>query len=530
VDDSSCIYTGDPNCAGPDLQIDSAIFRQSLSLLTHVAATCDVDEGCVTGYGTRYVITFTSRINNIGTLDFYIGSPSTQPGMFNTNNCHGHAHYEGYGDYRLFDSNGNLVPAGHKNGFCVIDLCGHGQYTCGNMGISVNCWDSYGASTQCQWIDITDVPTGDYRVAVIINSKHLPDAFGHYETNYANNAQQICMHIVHNATGAPTYSILPSCSPYVDCSGLPGGNTERDCNGLCGGPMVYGDIFQNNVLDSQDVYTYMDLIQAEMPSTTCNDLNGDGNLSIYDAALVNWCRRGNPNHPGGSTHNHCNFPRNIQNPNDLVGLSITNVDYTNNYVDIEILNPLANVKAYQFKMSGITISSVVSLASPVNFPIDLRYISSTNEVFGISLEDSALMRSISPQPLLRIYFSAITDTQICISSVTDIINQDAEQTIHNIYGSCFASEITSVPALIRQADLVFIPNPARDKAFVHLSENSGSVNELTIMDITGKSYAIPFQMIHESWYELDLGNLPSGIYVISLLNNKSFGITRFIKL
>ncbi|HNP99985.1 MAG TPA: lysyl oxidase family protein, partial [Bacteroidia bacterium] len=191
VDDGSCIYNGNPGCAGPDLQLDSIAFLNSLGIQSQVAGTCDIDEGCVTGYGTRYVISFTSKINNIGSLDFYIGDPSSNPGMFNTNNCHGHAHYEGYGDYRLFDSNGNLVPAGHKNGFCVMDLCGFGQYNCGMMGISVGCYDAYGAGTQCQWLDITDVPEGDYRIAAIINSHHLPDAMGHYETNYLNNALQV---------------------------------------------------------------------------------------------------------------------------------------------------------------------------------------------------------------------------------------------------------------------------------------------------------------------------------------------------
>ncbi|MBL0102750.1 MAG: hypothetical protein IPP51_02665 [Bacteroidetes bacterium] len=297
IDDGSCIYPPSPLCDGPDLQIDSMSFLNSLSVLTHVTQNCDVNEGCVTGYGTRYCLTFSSKINNIGTQDFYIGSPNTQPGMFNLNNCHGHAHYEGYGDYRLFDSNGALVPAGHKNGFCVIDLCGHGQYTCGNMGISTNCYDQYGAGTQCQWLDITDVPTGDYRVAVIINSKHLPDALGRYETNFANNALQVCMHIEQHATGAPTYTLLPNCSPFVDCTGIPGGNAELDCNGLCNGPGIYGDIFTNAIIDSTDITTYMDMIQTNIPATTCYDLNADNELTVFDAELINWCRNGNPLHP-----------------------------------------------------------------------------------------------------------------------------------------------------------------------------------------------------------------------------------------
>lgn len=529
-DDSSCVYFPSPLCNGPDLRLDSTIFVQSLSLQSHYAATCDVDEGCVTGYGIRNVISFTSHIDNVGTQDFFIGNSTTQPGMFNTNNCHGHAHYEGYGDYRLFDSNNNLVPAGHKNGYCILDLCGHGQYTCGNMGISAGCYDAYDSGTQCQWIDITDVPSGDYRIAVIINSKHLPDALGRYETNYINNAVQICMHIVHNPGGVPVYTLLPNCAPYIDCLGVPGGNSELDCNGICNGPGIFGDMFQDGVLDSQDVSAYLNILQSVLPAANCNDLNSDNKLSIYDAALVNWCRHGNPLHPGGSTHNHCNFPRNILNPNDLVGLSISNVDFNNNYVDVEILNPLANVKAYQFKMSGITISSVVSLASPIDFPVEVRFIADSNEVFAISLEDSSLQRSNIGQALVRIYFSAITDTEICIFSITDIVNQDAERTMTNIFGNCYASEITSIPALMKQADLVLLPNPAKDRAFIHLSDEAGSISELIVMDVSGKIYSVPRQIIKGSWYELNLQDLPSGVYIVRLRNNKSYGATRFIKL
>ena len=61
VDDGSCIYNGNPGCAGPDLQLDSIAFLNSLGIQSQVAGTCDIDEGCVTGYGTRYVISFYSK-------------------------------------------------------------------------------------------------------------------------------------------------------------------------------------------------------------------------------------------------------------------------------------------------------------------------------------------------------------------------------------------------------------------------------------------------------------------------------------
>ena len=505
-------------------------FITSLQITSHTAATCDVDEGCVTGYGTRYVMRFTSKINNIGTLDYYIGSPSSQPGMFNTNNCHGHAHYEGYGDYRLFNSDGNQIPSGHKNGYCVIDLCGFGQYTCGNMGITAGCYDAYGAGTQCQWLDLTDVPTGDYRVAVIINSKHLPDAMGRYETNFANNALQVCMHIEQHAGGAPTYTLLPNCQPYVDCTGLPGGASERDCNGVCNGPGVYGDTYSNSTLDSMDVITYMDLIQIGLPPSVCYDISGDSSISVYDASLMNWCLRGNNSHPGGSYHNHCNFPRNIVNPSDLTGLSISNVNYVDNYFDVELFSPNANVKSFQFAISGASISSVVSLVNPINFPVDLRFKSSTNEVIGISVVDSSIMRSPNATQLVRIYFNGLTDSVICISSINDIVNQDAERTIASVYGSCIPALSTDITTIAKPSDLVVIPNPANEKAYIHISGPAGSKDEIEITDASGRLVRVPVSFVRDAWYEMDLNSLPTGVYFVIRKGNNVYGVTRFIKL
>lgn len=525
IDDGSCVYSG-PLCNGPDLRFDSIAFVSTLGLQTITAATCDVNEGCVTGYGTRNVLTFRSKIDNIGTQDYYIGSPGTQPGMFNLQNCHGHAHYEGYGDYRLFTMSGTPIPAGHKNGFCVIDLCGMGQYTCGNMGISAGCYDAYGAGTQCQWLDLTDVPDGDYRMAIIFNSRHLPDALGRYETNFANNAVQICINL-SRATGSLVFTRLPSCTPYVDCQGLPAGTAEMDCNGICNGPGVFGDAFVDARLDTNDVTTYMDFIQAGMPPSICYDLNGNAQISIYDAALASWCGRQNPLHPSGTAHNHCNFPRNIINPSDNVGLSISSVDFTNNYIDVEIKHPTANVKAYQFAISGVTISNVVSLADPLNFPVDVRYRAASNEVFAISVEDSSLARATTAQPLVRIYFSAITDTAICISQIKDIVNQAAERTVVYTYGSCISTSTSSVFNLLKTADMVLIPNPAKDRAFLHIS--NGKSTALTIMDATGKSYEVAIQNLRDDWFELDLHTLATGVYFLVYKSEDTQGTLRMVK-
>ena len=77
---------------------------------------------------------------------------------------------------------------GHKASFCLEDsFCdrgGHGEYRCsrGVQGISVNCGDLYGRNLDCQWIDITDVEPGNYKVRQYVNSDRNVA-----ESNYLNN-------------------------------------------------------------------------------------------------------------------------------------------------------------------------------------------------------------------------------------------------------------------------------------------------------------------------------------------------------
>jgi hypothetical protein len=213
-----CMPFGDPECPeGPDLIMSSSALQSSLSLSTvNITDPCAPQEGCTGGMGQRYVLRFTTRIENIGTTDYYIGSPSAQPWMFNTINCHGHAHYSGYADYILFDQAGNAIPVGFKNGFCVIDVGCYpgntGQYGCSNMGISKGCYDIYGSGTTCNWIDVTNVPAGQYTLVLRTNWQRAPDALGRHEMDYTNNFAQVCINLTRNAQNVPSFSVVSNCA------------------------------------------------------------------------------------------------------------------------------------------------------------------------------------------------------------------------------------------------------------------------------------------------------------------------------
>jgi hypothetical protein len=530
VEDGSCIYFPDPACQGPDLAFDSVAFVNSLALTTHTTSGCDIAEDCVTGYGQRYVIRFSSKIDNVGTADYYIGTPSANPDQFNTVNCHGHTHYEGYGDYRLYDMDDNIIPAGHKNGFCVMDLCGFGQYNCGNMGISAGCYDVYGAGTQCQWIDITDVPAGDYRIAVIINSQHRPDALGRNEINYLNNALQVCINITRNAANVPSFTLLPDCQPFVDCAGIPGGVAIRDCNGDCEGTAMFGNTVEDEIINYDDVEEYINMLTVDNPAVMpCYDLNDDDALTVYDAALETWCMQS-----AGETGDleNCYFPRNVVNPNDSTYLEIVDVNYSSNYLDIQLTSERANVIGYQFRISGVEIDDVAPLTNPADMPIHLGFNAMRNEVFGLYPGDSVIHHGTSSVELVRVYFSSLTGGDICITEIIDIPNDIGEKTRTFIAGECFTPSTVSIAAVGERSHLTILPNPASDRAWVNVPSNFSGNGNWQLFDAMGR-FVSDFSAQASSMnnqFSISLSGLANGVYILRVQDSKGqTAIGRLVK-
>lgn len=98
---------------------------------------------------------------------------------------------------------------GTKRGFCVIDIdrakefqgqpdaktyteCGYGTTIHGNQGISVGWADTYGRRLPGQWIDVTDVPDGDYVLEVETNPER-----SFQETRYDNNSASTPVTVTH---------------------------------------------------------------------------------------------------------------------------------------------------------------------------------------------------------------------------------------------------------------------------------------------------------------------------------------------
>jgi len=209
----------------PDIVVDrQGMIEWRVIFQTFPSTDCAVVEGHVAP-GTRRLLVFPTVLANVGDGDLKIGSPIQHPELYTYEECHGHYHLVEYADYRLWEPQAfqqwkalrmatpgtcstrllethpelaDRMLSGRKQGFCVIDIdpvcdgAGDWQYgSCSsNQGISVGWSDIYDTSIEGQWIDITNLPSGDYVFEVEVNpSRHLQ------EVDYLNNAAAIAVRI-----------------------------------------------------------------------------------------------------------------------------------------------------------------------------------------------------------------------------------------------------------------------------------------------------------------------------------------------
>jgi len=153
---------------------------------------CAVVEECVGGSGWRRLLIFDSHDHNvggaplhIGPVDYYVeglGGELVDHHVYELSDCHGHFHFEFYGDFS-FGGGGGVVQ---KNGFCIesTDRLSnnetsplHTSYDCENQGADPGWGDLYGSSLTCNWIDVTDVDTSAGPVTDTLEFRSNPDGF-----------------------------------------------------------------------------------------------------------------------------------------------------------------------------------------------------------------------------------------------------------------------------------------------------------------------------------------------------------------
>ena len=212
----------------PDLVVHAPTLaenaREELKAIAADDCTLQASDLCVDGPGVRKLLRFSVLALNRGDADLFVGVPSLDDPKFVYSQCHEHFHFESFARYELRVRGGStVVRTGQKRSFCVEDLktdpdnpmatsCGsdadcqgHGQcagtgfcqYNCNYQGIQPGRGDIYESNLDCQWIDTTDVPPGEYDLWVLLNTEQLLP-----ESDYANDSAMVPVTVGPDA-GAP---------------------------------------------------------------------------------------------------------------------------------------------------------------------------------------------------------------------------------------------------------------------------------------------------------------------------------------
>lgn len=155
------------------------------------ADSCELIEKCVNAQGNRRILRFDTVTANMGNADLVMGPvppAGVSTDVYVWSECHHHHHVTGYADYQLLGQNG-VVASGHKQAFCLEDIervrddaAANPRFTCDSQGIQAGWADVYNGFLPCQWIDVTDVPPGQYTLKISVNpSQQIP------ESNYDND-------------------------------------------------------------------------------------------------------------------------------------------------------------------------------------------------------------------------------------------------------------------------------------------------------------------------------------------------------
>jgi hypothetical protein len=218
----ACSLAASSAFAAPDLVLDESAMRSSAAIdyeifeepgdpvpldsVAPISGNCVLDpsELCAGGPGIRKLLRFDVKVDNRGDEDLVIGDPRELPELFDYSACHGHYHFAQASRYELLDAAGTVVATGRKQGFCLEDTnplspaTQHPRrYNCEFQGISVGYADVYPAELDCQWIDVTDLPAGDYTLHVVWNPEGLLS-----EATRENNEGSVAIEIPE-ATDAP---------------------------------------------------------------------------------------------------------------------------------------------------------------------------------------------------------------------------------------------------------------------------------------------------------------------------------------
>ncbi len=222
----------DGKCAKPNLVVRKDVLKDSLYFTGRNVAgdMCTQEDRCTLALGDRRLLAFETRIENVGGGDFSIGDTTDNPLV--VEGCNGEALIKNLVRYRLLDADNKVAVEGHERNICLQDWVQAGEpgpggphdAPSGDCGkLTANWGTVYGNSESCQWVDVTGLKAGKYKLEVAVNPDHIIS-----EENTDDNVVRIDVEV-----------------PAAECADkeVCGDTIDQDCDNLsddddedCGGP------------------------------------------------------------------------------------------------------------------------------------------------------------------------------------------------------------------------------------------------------------------------------------------------------
>jgi hypothetical protein len=274
-------------CAMPNLTVRRDVLRDSIHFTGRDVGgdACSGEDRCTLELGNRRLLAFETRIENIGGGNLDLGQAEGNPLL--VEDCDGQYRVKDLVRYRLLDSENNVAVEAHERNICLVDMGEAGQE--GTSDPSIEPWpDSecaqlsagsatiYGSSRSCQWVDVTGLKPGKYKLEVKVNPTGMLS-----EENLDDNVVRVEVD-VPEATCTET----EVCDDDIDqdCDNVPDA-WDEDCGGPGPGPDPDPEYFETtgntSCATAYEVTTKTHLLTNVKAGTTTEACGASGASAFY---------------------------------------------------------------------------------------------------------------------------------------------------------------------------------------------------------------------------------------------------------
>jgi len=170
-------------CPAPDLRLSVPSFRPQFINRFFAPDDCLLEK-CIGGRGARRLLSFPVDVANVGSGDLILTLPDA-PGVRHVS-CDDSSFLDDFLRYELIDADDvqRASGTGDVAGACFLQLEAQSTspFDCQSQGLEARAYRSLSQDSECQWVDITTLPPGDYTLRISVNAGRQLT-----ESSFANN-------------------------------------------------------------------------------------------------------------------------------------------------------------------------------------------------------------------------------------------------------------------------------------------------------------------------------------------------------